>query len=314
MEQTTNKRILVLASANRDLILRMDHMPAGGETFRADSYAYSFGGKGSNAAVAAARQGARVTIATCLGDDANGRAIYQSYCDESLDTRAVRFTDQAQTGFALCTVERDGNSRIIVVPGANEHIRFRDIPPEILSEPFDGLMLQFETPFDSIVEACAWADERRIPVIIDAGPALPLPLEKLCGVSIFSPNETETSLLTGGMPVETIEDCEKAARVLFGRTHAKYIVLKLGARGALIFDGETSDFVPSFRVDAVDPTAAGDSFTAALALSYVRGDDIRTAVRRGNAAGALATLKLGAQPSLPSEKDIEAFLRCHKDD
>ena len=110
------KRILVLASANRDMILEMDHMPAPGETFRAESYGYAVGGKGSNAAVAFARQDAAVTIAAGRGDDKDGHAIAESYNEEGLDTRAVRFTDRAQTGFALCTVEHDGNSRIIVVP------------------------------------------------------------------------------------------------------------------------------------------------------------------------------------------------------
>lgn len=307
------KRILVLASANRDMILEMDHMPAPGETFRAESYGYAVGGKGSNAAVAFARQDAAVTIAACLGDDKDGHAIAESYNEEGLDTRAVRFTDRAQTGFALCTVEHDGNSRIIVVPGANEHFSFDDIPKEILDEPFDAMMTQFEVPFDSVVKGCAWAASRGIPVIIDAGPALPLPLEELRGITIFSPNETETTLLTGGMPVETMDDCLLAAQDLYKRTQAKFVVLKLGARGAFIYDGRESTFVPSFRVDAVDPTAAGDSFTAALALGYVQTHDIFAAVRRANAAGALAATRMGAQPSLPKKEEIDAFLAVQKD-
>lgn len=303
------KRLLVPASANRDLIVTMQRMPAPGETFRAQSYGYAAGGKGSNAAVALARQGAQVTIATCLGNDDNGRALYQTYQKEGLDTRAVRFCDDAQTGFAICTVERDGNSRIIVIPGANEQIDFSAISPEILAEPFDGLMLQLEIPFDAVVQACRWAKKRCVPVIIDAGPAsCDLALDQLCGVTIFSPNETETQILTGGMPLETQQDWEQAARALAERTGAEHIVLKLGARGAYIFNDSVSLFVPSFPVEAVDPTAAGDSFTAALALDYITHGDIVRAVRRANAAGALATLTVGAQPSLPDSDSIDAFL------
>ena len=304
-----SKKILVLASANRDLVLVMDRMPDPGETFRGESYAYAFGGKGSNAAVATARQGADVTIATCLGNDGNGKDIFASYEKEGMDTRAVAFTDKAQTGFALCTVERDGNSRIIVVPGANEHIRFSDIPEDILDEPFDALMTQFEVPYPEVVASCKWAQQRGIDVVIDAGPALPLPLEELCGVTIFSPNETETTLLTGGMPVATEADCLEAARVLFDRVHPRFVVLKLGARGAYLFDGQVGELIPGFRVDAVDPTAAGDSFTSAMMLHYLESGDIRAAIRCGHAAGALATLTVGAQNSLPTKEQIEAFLK-----
>ncbi len=305
------KKILVLASANRDLILEMDHMPAPGETFRAERYGYAAGGKGSNAAVALARQGAKVTISTCLGNDDNGKSLFETYEKEGMDTRAVHFTDEAQTGFALCTVERDGNSRIIVVAGANEHIRFSDIPEEILEEDFDAMMTQFEVPFEEVKAACAWAAKKNIPVIIDAGPALPLPLEELEGVTIFSPNETETTILTGGMPVETEEDWEAASKVLFERTHAKLVVLKLGKRGTYIYDGEVGTFVPAFVVDAIDATAAGDSFTAALSLHYLETGDITAAARRGNAAGAIATLTVGAQPSLPNNQMIDDFLAKH---
>lgn len=305
------KKILVLASANRDLILEMDHMPAPGETFRAERYGHAAGGKGSNAAVALARQGAKITISTCLGNDDNGKSLFETYEKEGMDTRAVHFTDDAQTGFALCTVERDGNSRIIVVAGANEHIRFSDIPAEVLEEDFDAMMTQFEVPFAAVKDACAWAAKKNIPVIIDAGPALPLPLEELEGVTIFSPNETETTILTGGMPVETEADWEAASKVLFERTHAKLIVLKLGKRGCYIYDGEKGIFVPAFVVDAIDATAAGDSFTAAFSLHYLETGDIMAAARRGNAGGALATLTVGAQPSLPTNEMIDEFLAKH---
>ena len=134
-------------------------------------------------------------------------------------------------------------------------------------------------------------------------------LEELCGVTIFSPNETETTLLTGGMPVATEADCLEAARVLFDRVHPRFVVLKLGARGAYLFDGQAGELIPGFRVDAVDPTAAGDSFTSAMMLHYLESGDIRAAIRCGHAAGALATLTVGAQNSLPTKEQIEAFLK-----
>ena len=301
------KKILVLASANRDLILEMDHMPAPGETFRAERYGHAAGGKGSNAAVALARQGAKITISTCLGNDDNGKSLFETYEKEGMDTRAVHFTDDAQTGFALCTVERDGNSRIIVVAGANEHIRFSDIPAEILEEDFDAMMTQFEVPFDAVKDACAWAAKKKIPVIIDAGPALPLPLEELEGVTIFSPNETECEIFTGISP-STPENCLRASLELLKRVDAKYIVLKLGGRGCFVCDGKYYYCVPSYDTTVVDTTAAGDAFTAGLVLHYLQNGSIVQAAQYGNVVGAITVSRAGASTSIPSEAEVAKFI------
>jgi ribokinase len=151
------------------------------------------------------------------------------------------------------------------------------------------------------------AEARGLPVVLDAGPAQVFPLEDLRGVHILSPNETETFALTGIRP-DTERDAAAAAAVLLARSQARACVLKLGARGALLCErGESCEHFPAHPIAAVDVTAAGDAFSAAMAIEYVRTLDLRRAVMLGNAAGALAAMSPGAQPSLPTARTLEAF-------
>lgn len=299
--------ILVLSSVNMDQLMRMPRCPKLGETVMGTSLSYAPGGKGANAAIAAKRLGAEVSFAGCVGQDAFGAQLAANLQEEGVDVTHLKRTDQAATGLAPILVEDGGQNRIIVYPGANLCIRKEDIPAILTPKP-DALLMQLEIPREVILEAAKQAMALGIPVVLDAGPAQEFPLEQMQGIEILSPNETETTALTG-MPVDTSEQIEAAAQALMRRSQAKFVVLKLGARGAYVLGKGIRKFVPAFKVQAVDPTAAGDSFTGALTLEYLRTGDILAATRLGCAAGAVAATKLGAQPSLPTMEQVQAFLR-----
>ena len=178
----------------------------------------------------------------------------------------------------------------------------------MFARDFDAVMMQLEIPQNIVLKASEYARQKGVPVVLDAGPAQPFPVENVQSLLILSPNETETTALTG-LPVDTIDQTRAAAQTLLDRSHARYVVIKMGARGAYLLGEGYDEMIPSFKIDAVDPTAAGDTFTGAMTLEYLRCGDIRAAVRYGCAAGALAATKLGAQPSLPTREEVERFLK-----
>ena len=188
-------------------------------------------------------------------------------------------------------------------------------PPDGLDkafeDPFDAVLLQFEIPFETNKRAIEIANEKGVITVLDAGPAQPYDLENLPPVTILSPNETETKALVGIYPADH-ETCLEASKKLMERNKCKYVVLKLGDRGSYIYGEGLDVMVPPYKVDAIDPTAAGDAFTGVLAKAYVEMDDIVEACKVANAAGALTCTKLGAQPSLPTLAEIDAFLAKQK--
>lgn len=300
--------ILVIGSINMDMVARIDHIPLQGESVLGDGYSFNPGGKGANAAVAAARLGGDISFAGCVGDDDYGAALRQVLVSEGVDDALLRTTNEAPTGYAPILVQKNGQNGIIVFPGANQCIRREDIPA-MFEKPVDAVMMQLEIPQDIVLAASEEAERRGIPVVLDAGPAQPYPVERVRSLLILSPNETETTALTG-MPVDTEEQTRQAAQVLLDRSGAKYVVIKMGARGAYVLGQGVDQMVPSFKIQAVDPTAAGDTFTGAMTLEYLRCGDILRAVRYGCAAGALAATRLGAQPSLPTRQEVEDFIKA----
>ena len=160
------------------------------------------------------------------------------------------------------------------------------------------------------MEVCRFARERDLPIILDAGPIRDLDFSLLYGLEIISPNETETQSITG-IEIKDVDEAARAARRLVEIAPSRYAVIKLGERGALIYDSnrDSSKYVAGYSVEAVDSTAAGDAFTAALTVHYLRYQDLLQAVRYANAAGAVAVTRLGAQPSLPTEQQVRGFIR-----
>lgn len=298
--------ILVIGSINMDQHMVLPRFPVSGETVMGKALSYSPGGKGGNAAIAARRLGAQVRFAGCVGRDGFGDTLRRTLCDEDVDCSLLRTTDQAPTGLAPILVEDGGLNRIIVFPGANMCIRQEDVPA-MFQEKVDAVMMQLEIPQEVILAAGREAKKRGIPVVLDAGPAQDFPVESLESLFILSPNETETTALTG-LPVDTDQQVRAAAAALQARSGAPYIVLKLGARGAYVLGQGADAFVPAFPVQAVDPTAAGDTFTGAMTIEYLRSGNILQAVTTACAAGALCATRMGAQISLPTMEEVRAFL------
>lgn len=171
---------------------------------------------------------------------------------------------------------------------------------------YDAVIVQLEIPDEIVMETCRLAKEKNIPVILDAGPAKSFPLEHLEGLEILSPNESEAFALTG-VEVNSVESAEKAAQMLIERSNAKMIVLKMGYLGAYLYENGEGEFFPAHKVKAVDTTAAGDAFTAALTVKYISSGDIKEAIRFANIVGAITVTQIGAQPSLPTKEEVGEF-------
>lgn len=268
------------------------------------------GGKGANQAVAAARAGARVSLIARVGSDALGDQAIADYLDDDIDVTHVTRDRHRPSGAALIFVGRDGANCIAVASGANGALSpsyIRKATPVIVNA--EVLLLQLETPLETIKAAARLAAAKGVRVILNPAPARPLPDLLLRQVSIFTPNESEAELLTG-IRLNGISAAERAARKLL-RRGVSTVILTLGAKGALIANKEGTELVPAFKVKAVDTTAAGDIFNGALAVALAEGQSLRKSVRMANAAAALSVMRLGAQPSAPTRRAIDEFLSSH---
>ena len=296
------KKILVVSSANMDMVLNIESIPSEGQTvIEKGNYSYVPGGKGANSAVAFKRIGADCSFLTKLGNDSNADALLSLYKKEGIDTSFIERDNFVATGLATIFVEKNGQNRIIVFPGSNQKITKAQIDKAIEACP-DALYMQFEINHDAILYSAKKAYEKNIPIFIDAGPAdLSFPFDKMPPVEIFSPNETET--LSFEIDIKDFACCK-----LLEMINAKYIVLKLGAKGAYVFNGKTGIIKTSMKIKAVDTTAAGDAFTAALTVKHLELNDIYKACEYANAVGALTVSRHGASSSIPTEKEIQAFL------
>lgn len=303
--------ILIISSANMDFVMPMASLPARGQTvIESGTYRYVPGGKGANSAVAVARLGGDCTFCAKLGCDDNGDALAALYKREGIDCRALCRSEHAPTGLAAIMVEADGSNRIVVYPGANMTLTEGDIDRALDTAP-DALYLQLEIAHAAVLYAAKEATARGIPVFIDAGPAdAAFPMEQLPPLVLFSPNETEAEIFTGICP-DSEDACLACTETLAKRIKSAYIVLKLGSRGAYLYDTDkkAGTILPSLPVKAVDTTAAGDAFTAALTLHYLQTGDMTAAVRYANAVGALTVSRAGASSSLPTKDEVESFLK-----
>ncbi|MBR5514856.1 MAG: ribokinase [Clostridia bacterium] len=302
-------RILTVGSANIDLMARITKFPSVGQTVKEKSgYEYKPGGKGANAAYAVHRMGGESIFCAKLGNDTHGARLNSIYANSGMDTRFISQCSHERTGLAMVMVEPNGNNRIVVYPGANEYLGRGDVENAVLCYP-DAILLGFEIPVETVIATAEFAKELDIPLIVDAGPAEKnFPLEYLGKVEVFSPNETETYIYTGIKP-DTTDKCLKACMALLNRVDAKVIVLKLGSKGCYVFDGTYFYVMPAYSVDVQDTTAAGDVFTAAFAVEYMRnGKNFKRAAAYANMAGALCVTKDGAFESVPSHSDICDFV------
>lgn len=300
--------ICVVGSSNIDLIARVPRLPRLGETLIGRSFSMGYGGKGANQAAMAAKLGARVRMVTKVGRDVFGQDTVRNYQSLGIDTTHVLFDDERFSGVAPIFVDDDAQNCIVVVPGANDGLSPDDVrAARDAIASAHSLVCQLEVPVSTVLAAFRIAKGSGVRTILNPAPAAALPDELLALTDILSPNETETELLTG-MPVHDLAQAQAAARHLLERG-PKVAVLTLGARGALVVDGSGATHIPPVKVDAVDPTGAGDAFIGSLATFLGEGDALSIAASKANAVAALSVMRAGTQTSFPSRKEADAFIK-----
>jgi ribokinase len=305
-------KILVVGSSNTDLIIKVSEIPRPGETLLGGEFMTFPGGKGANQAVAAARAGGEVIFIAAVGDDAYGAEAIKGYREDGINTEEIKVCKGIPSGVAMITIAESGENAITVASGANAELRPDDL--DEVEEAFDEadiMLIQLETPLDTVQKAVELCRELQTKVILNPAPAAELSDELLAGVDIITPNETEAERLSG-IVVKSKNDAVRAAAVLHN-LGVETVVITLGAEGAFVSDQESgiSELVEGFRVKAVDTTAAGDTFNGQLAVALAEGMELKEAVRLSHAAAALSVQQLGAQASVPHRKETERFLAAH---
>lgn len=302
-------KILVIGSINMDLFVEgANSIPGYGESILCRHYGYASGGKGSNQAFAIAKQGADVVFVGCIGNDENGKKVKGSLEEAGVNTDYLTVDPEVQTGLALMLVnDKTGKYVSYVAMGGNDKLSPELVKEALDENEFDMVVMQLEMPIETVYRTYELAREKGIPVFLDAGPAMSISLDRLKGLFIISPNEAETEALTG-IRIDTNENALKAAKWLYEKAEPQYVLLKLGERGALLYNGRESKFIECFKVKAIDSTAAGDTFGAALAIRLCKGSKIEDAIIYAHAAAGICVSRLGAQTSIPTEEEVEAFL------
>jgi ribokinase len=299
--------ITVIGSSNTDLVAKTPKLPAPGETVLGSEFIIAPGGKGANQAVAIARLGGDVTFIAKLGTDDFGDQALQNFRMDGINTNFVFRDGEASSGVALIFVDDDGENMIIAVQGANARLSPADIDrarPAV--ENADAVVLQLETPIETVEHAVAVAFENSVQVILNPAPGMKLEARLIEKIDCLTPNETEAEILTG-IKVTGDDTAVKAGRSLL-ELGASSVVVTMGKRGAMLVTAEKNSLIPAFQVNPVDATAAGDAFTGGLAYARAGGRDLEDAIKFANAVAALAVTKMGAQPSMPAREDVERFL------
>ncbi|MBA2950383.1 ribokinase [Streptomyces himalayensis] len=294
--------LLVVGSANADLVIGVERRPGPGETVLGSDLAVHPGGKGANQAVAAARLGARTALLARVGDDGHGRLLLDSQRAAGVDTVGV-LTGGAPTGVALITVDPSGDNSIVVSPGANARLTPADVrAAKVLLASARVVSAQLEIPLETVTEVVrSLADGTRF--VLNPSPPAPLSADVLAACDPLVVNEHEARVILGGSAGDAPEEWAAGLLALGPRS----VVITLGAEGALVADGGSAARVPSVKVAAVDTTGAGDAFTAALAWRLGLGEDLRTAAAFAVRVGAAAVTKEGAQASFPTFEETQAL-------
>ncbi|MBW3165118.1 ribokinase [Ferrimonas balearica] len=300
--------LTVLGSINVDHLLQVDHFPRPGQTLTANQYDIVAGGKGANQAVAAARLGATTTMIGCVGEDAIGAQMVAQFGADGIDTAAIDTVPGQNTGLAMIYVDSQGENNIGIWPGANAALS----PERVLAHhdritDADLLLLQLETPVESLEQAAELARASGTTVVLNPAPARDLPDSLLRHVDIITPNETEAEQLTG-IAIDSLDDADRAAQALHQRFGIKTVMITLGKRGVWLSEAGEGRPIPGFVVDAVDTTAAGDTFNGGMVTALLEGQPLAEAVRFGQAAAALSVTRMGAQSSIPTRDEVLGLL------
>lgn len=303
--------IVVVGSLHMDLTVKAKTIPRFGETILGDEFKISPGGKGANQAVAAARLGANVTMIGRVGTDLFGDRVIENARMQKVNIRHIIRDSGTRTSLSLIMVDYRGNNIIAVAPGADSKCCLEDVDrAEPIIESSDALLTQLETPIPVVARALDVAFRHGVITILNPSPACELPMRLLEKVQILTPNETEAEVLSGVRVADISSAKKAAAKILQERVHN--VVLTMGKKGALIATTKNVIHLKSPRVNSVDTTGAGDAFCGALAVAVSSGKELKEAVTYANCAGALATMKVGAQKALPTKEELEEFMKKNK--
>ena len=301
-------RILVIGSSNTDMTVRSATLPKPGETVLGGDFRMGPGGKGANQAVAARLLGGEVTFVCKLGRDMFGEGASKHYESCGLDTSKIVWSDKP-SGVALITVDSKAENSIVVASGANADMTVTDIDSVADIIKSSGiLLLQLEIPMDTVVHAAEIAYNAGVQVVLNPAPAAVLPAELLKCVSILIPNETEASAISG-IDINNFETAAAAAERLKGMG-VREVIITMGSRGSVVCDGDCT-FVPAVKVNAVDTTAAGDTFCGGVCVALSEGKDLLEAVKFATAASSIAVQRPGAQDSIPNRCEVDKLLNIN---
>jgi ribokinase len=290
--------ILVIGSSNTDMVIKADHLPMPGETILGGTFFMNAGGKGANQAVAAARLNGNVTFIAKVGNDVFGKQAIDLFKNENINVDYVFTDDKNPSGVALINVDAKGENCIAVAQGANGNLLVDDLKNLTgVIEQADIVLVQLEIPIETIEYVAAIAKRNNKTFILNPAPACKFSGELLSKISIITPNEKEAEMLTG-IVINDIDSAKLAAKFLADKG-IPIVIITLGAEGALLYQNDEFNLIPSYKVNAIDTTAAGDVFNGALAVSIAEKNNLVNAVKYANYAAAVSVTRLGAQASAP---------------
>ena len=299
-----SRKIVVIGSCNTDMVINMERLPLPGETLLGGKFFMNPGGKGANQAVAAARLGGKVLFIAKVGNDPFGVRAVDQYKAEGINTKHVLVDKEHPSGVALILVDAHGENSIAVASGANAHLMPQDIDnARGAIEDGDILLMQLETPLETVEHAALLANQLGKKVILNPAPAHPLPESLLRNLYMLIANETEAEFISG-TKISDMDSVARAADIICGKG-VENVVITLGSKGAFVKERGAYHQVQGLKVKAVDATAAGDTFCGALCVALAEGRSITEAVEFANRAAAITVTRMGAQSSLPYRREVE---------
>ncbi|MBQ5830675.1 MAG: ribokinase [Alistipes sp.] len=303
------KNIVVIGSTNTDMVVKASHLPAGGETVLGGEFLMNAGGKGANQAVAAARYGNRVVFVAKTGNDLFGERVRSSLREDDIVTDYVSVDPLHPSGVALITIDARAENCIVVASGANMYLSTADVDAarEEISAA-DVVLMQLESPIETVTYAARMAAEAGVKVVLNPAPApdKPLPEELMRSLYLITPNRSEASRLSG-IEVKDMESAREAAKAILDRG-PQSVIITLGGDGSLVYDGQEFTFIEATKVEAVDTTAAGDTFNGVLATMVAEGRNLIDAAREASLAAAISVTRMGAQPAAPTRAEVAAVM------
>lgn len=298
-----HRKILVVGSSNTDMVIKTTNFPVPGETILGGRFLMNAGGKGANQAVAAARLGGIVTFVGKIGDDIFGKQAVQQMEDEGINVDYVAVDQENPSGVALITVDRKGENSIVVAPGSNGTLGAADFDKAYTEfDESEYVLMQLEIPIPTVEYIAREAVLKGKKVVLNPAPAASLSDELLQNLYLITPNETEAELLTGIKVVDE-QSAIKAAGILHAKG-VKIVIITMGAVGAFLLEQGVSTIIRAPKVEAVDTTAAGDTFNGALVVAMSEGKTVSESVAFANKAASISVTRIGAQSSVPFRKEV----------